>query len=140
MDGIITIIVALIGAGLFSWLRDVWKDWHKRRQATQPAAVASEQAHDGVRLVNESVLAVAQSQRQLTEDNARLRAERAEVDARWQHEREMLEARHARDRASWEAEKIELKRELDAIEDKWRRALDELIEFKTRTGLGGPHE
>jgi len=123
----VPIVTALLGAGVFNYLREAWKLLQARRENSTEQAIEKRRIHDAVAAANDSVVVAVTSNKMLQEDNARLRREIAEKDVR-----------HDQERAAWEVRERELKAELDAIEEKWRRALDELVAFKMRNGLAGP--
>lgn len=116
---ITAIVVAALGAGLLSYLRDAFKVWRNRSKAATPAG------RDAiyVETADKSLLVVAKARDELGEDNARLRLSIVEE-----------RSRHAEDRAQWATEKRELRAEIDSLESKLRALLNEVSALRTRTG------
>ena len=127
-DWVVPIIVALIAAGLFGWLRDLWKNYKEKKAAALPEAVEAAAIHAAVAQADESVLVVARARAELALDNKRLREEIAEKDLR-----------HATERLEWRKERQELREEIDALEQKLRMALGEVQALKQRHGMTEPN-
>jgi hypothetical protein len=108
------ILIALLGAGILSFLKDFVKWMVTRHRASQPDQVESRRIHESVRQADESVIVVARARGELERDNERLRAEIAETAKR-----------HAQERAEWFAERLQ-------------SALAEVRSFKERRGMTGP--
>ena len=118
LEAATTVVVALIGAGVLSYLRDFAKGWRSRKEARTPEAREAL----AVGVADKSLLVVAKARDELEEDNARLRVTIVE-------ERN----RHAEDRAQWVAEKSRLRAEIDALEGKLRALLSEVEDLRHRT-------
>jgi len=112
------IVVALLGAGILTFLRDGLKALRLRRRAATPAG------RDALYLetADKSLLVVAKARDELGEDNARLRLSIVEE-----------RSRHAEDRAQWARDKAVLRGEIDALEGKLRALLNEVSALRTRT-------
>lgn len=120
----LALIVAAIGAGLFTYLRDIIRWLIRRHRATAPEVVEQQKVHEAVRQADESLLVVVRSRDQLEADNKRLRDERT-AEA----------VRHAEERAAWLAERSELRQEIEDMEHRWRGALDDLARLRARHGF-----
>lgn len=116
-----TVITALIGAGVLTYVRDAVRAIRARRTAATPEA--REALH--VATADQSLLVVAKARDELVEDNTRLRVTIAEE-----------RTRHAEDRAQWAREKAHLRAEIDSLEAKLRGLLDEVTALRTRTTTG----
>lgn len=152
----LAIVLALIAAGGLTFARDAVGALVKWRKRSQPEAVKQEEIHAAVAQATESVTVVLTSRAQLDADNTRLRATITEMDERhareraaWTSERADLERRHALDRAEWTAERAAMRTEVDEIEARlrrqidevvaqWQQALTELADLKNRHGLDTP--
>lgn len=125
---VLTIVLALIAAGGAGYVRDlIVAALKRRRDKLTPAAAQQAAIHEAVRQADESLIVTGRSRDALVADNERLRAERTEI-----------ERRHALDRAEWARERAELRAEIEEMEARWRKALDDLGQLKARHGLTGP--
>lgn len=114
---ITSILVALIAAGLLSYVRDAIKAIRHRRYAASPEGIASA----NVAAADGSLLVVVKARDELEADNARLRLELTET-----------RARYTEDRNHWGAEKAEMRGEIDALSAKLRALLAEVEDLRTR--------
>jgi hypothetical protein len=121
----VPVLVALITTGgLVGYIRDALKYLARRRQQSDPERKQQEAIHTAVAQADASLLVVAKSRDELLEDNQRLREERREQDSR-----------HAAERAEWAKERAELKRDIEAMENRLRTALNDLGVLKARHSL-----
>lgn len=120
----LTLLGILVTGGLFSYARDLIKFLAQRRRQSAPERKEQQKIHDAVAQADASLLVVAKSRDELLEDNQRLREERREQDSR-----------HAAERAEWAAERAALKRDIEAMENRLRTALDDLGVLKLRHSL-----
>lgn len=120
----VTVILALVGAGLLGYAEKALKFLWARSRQSAPERREQRQVHAAVASYDASLLAVTKSRDQLLEDNERLREERREQDAR-----------HALDRAEWAKERAELRHEIEAMEARLRAALDDLGDLRVRHSL-----
>lgn len=133
------IIVALLAAGLLTYMKDGIKYFRDRKAKQTPSAIEAKRRDDAVQAANNSVVVAIKSNAMLVADAERYRKEITEKDARhdaerenWRREMDALRASHFAERANWFAEKEELRKELDDMERRWREALNDLIDFRTR--------
>jgi len=124
IDNGTTIVVAIIAAGIGGFLKTAISSIWKRYKSTAPERLEQQRKHDAVQIANDSVLVASNSNKMLEADVARLRKEITEINLR-----------HDKERNDWDQKEQMYKQELDEMETKWRAALDQLIEFKTRNGL-----
>jgi predicted nucleic acid-binding Zn-ribbon protein len=125
----VPVAVAIIGAGLFNWMRDGFRAYRRWRQQGQPAAAAVREANDNVAIANQSVLLVSNAGVRLENDNERLRQSLRDADARYRE----LQDEHQTERTEWRVERTDMRAEigalrdqLDAMEAKWQEALRDL--------------
>lgn len=111
------IIVALIAAGLLSYIRDAIKTWRDARKANTPSARDAATVAE----VDASLVVVAKARDELEEDNRRLRLTISEE-----------RARHAEDRDRWDREKRALREEIDGLEHRLRALLAEVEQLRHR--------
>lgn len=121
-------LVALLSSG---WAVSFYRDWRRRREGRDP--LARESLH--IAGVDRSVVVMERAMGQLEDDNARLRQEREQSDQRHAAERQRSDQRHAAERAEWFTERGRLREEIDQLESKLRRILEELSELKARHGM-----
>lgn len=111
------VLVALIAAGLLTFVSDQIKGFRARRNAKAPEARQSAT----ISTVDQALAVVARSRDELEADNARLRAQQAESDAR-----------HEAERARWELREAAMREEIAALEQKLRALLVEVEQMKDR--------
>ena len=111
------IVVALIAAGLLSYIRDAIKTWRNARKASEPSARDAAT----VAQVDASLVVVAKARDELEEDNLRLRQTISEE-----------RSRHAEDRDRWDKEKRALRAEIDGLESRLRLLLSEVEQLRSR--------
>lgn len=116
-QAITAILVALIGAGLLSFVRDAIRAWRAKRHADSP--IGRDSLH--VDAADQSLLVVVKARDELEEDNRRLRLQLGE-------ERRM----RAEDNAAARQREINLRAEIDQLEQKVRDILREVEELRNR--------
>ena len=101
------------------------------RSSSTPDKIEQQKIHDQVAQADQSIMVVSRSRDALELDNQRLRQEIAELAAR----RDADRVRHDAERAEWKAERAELRLEIDAMEDRLQKALNEVQALKQRHGM-----
>lgn len=124
------VIVALITAGLLTYVRDAvkWLGVRRREQTPEGRQTMS------IATVDQSLTVVAKARDELESDNALLRATLAEERAAHASERSDLIRRHAAERMQWGDEKATLKAEIADLERRLREMLTEVENLRLRTG------
>lgn len=121
---VLALVIAVIGAGIFTYIRDAVRWFIRRHKDSDPEVVEERKVREAVRQADESLLVVVRSRVELVADNQRLREERAE-----------LETRHAAERAEWIRERAALRQDIEDMEARLRSALDDLSRLRVRHGL-----
>lgn len=116
------VIVALIGAGLLDWARNLVKARLQARREGIAALSPEGRAADHLAFADASILVVAKARDELAEDNTRLRSELAETRATAAEER----LNHATEREAWRVERAEMRREIDLLETRLRGVRERL--------------
>jgi vacuolar-type H+-ATPase subunit I/STV1 len=111
------ILVALIAAGLLSYVKDAVKAFRARHQARTPEG--RDALH--VTAADQSLVVVVKARDELEEDNRRLRETLTED-----------RMRYSEDRSRWDAEKRQMRDEIDSLEAKLRAMLTEVEALKSR--------
>lgn len=135
-EAYVTIIVALITAGALSFLRDTVRGIRRRwAESTADALERKNDEHEmdsadksSIRLIRENTALAAR--------NEQLYAELTKNDERHSAERQAWRDREVALRAESEAREAALRAELDDMERRLRDMLDELVELRTRHGVG----
>lgn len=121
----VTIIVALIGAGLLTFLRDGIRAVRRRWSESSADVLERKAAELDMDAADKSSIRLIRENTALAARNEQLYAELTRSDARHVAEIEMRDRREALMRA-----------EMDDMERRLRDMLDELVELRTRHGVG----
>ncbi len=113
------IAVALIGAGLLNYVKEILTWWRNRRISNTPEAKEAA----SIATVDQSLTVVAKARDELEADNTRLRGQIADQDARFVAEIARRDAREA-----------SLMEEITRLETKVREILAEVESLKFRHG------
>lgn len=136
---VVTILTALLGAGVLQFLITIGKGLVSWRRRNRPEHVEQQRIHEGIAAASESVAVVVTSRVELANDNKRLRTEMTELVARhaaereeWRAELQEQDIRHATERAEWLGDRKRLRQDMEAIEARLRASLDELDLLRRR--------
>jgi phage shock protein A len=128
----VVLLAAALGAGVLQTLGAGIKLLFHWRRTSTPEKIEQQKIHDQVAQADQSIMVVSRSRDALELDNVRLRQEIAERVAR--HAEDIR--RHEVERVEWREERAELRREIDAMEARLQKALDEVQALKQRHGMG----
>lgn len=131
----VTIVVALIGAGALSFLRDGIKALRHRWNESSAEALERKADEHEMDNADKSSIRLIRENTALASRNEQLYAELARSDQRHAAERDAWLAERSTLRAEAEAREAALRAELDDMERRLRDMLDELVELRTRHGV-----
>lgn len=119
----VTIIVALIGAGVLTFLRDGIRAVRRRWSESSADALERKAAEADLDAADKSSIRLIRENTALAARNEQLYAELTRSDAR-----------HSSEREDWQRERALMRAEMDDMERRLRDMLDELVELRTRHG------